>query len=165
MELQFRREYITACFYFIWLSTNARMFYINIEYRKSSAEIVDWLTKYFKQPNHSDLLQPYRWLFSSQFFSLLVRPSLSSVLAKNFNLISSQMSVINFFYSGYTRLFRGSSDRSSSWADLMSPSLRSEQVWRAATRDTETRHDEEEHKDQEEAEEERGERTDFVVRR
>lgn len=47
----------------------------------------------------------------------------------------------------------------------MSPSIRSEQVWREATRDPRMRHDEEEHKDEKEAEEGEGGRTDFVVRR
>lgn len=85
-------------------------------------------------------------------------------MKKNFNLIPSQVSLINFFTVAILNAFEGPpTPELGSWADLMSPSLRSEQVRRAATRDTETRHDEEEYK--EEAEEERERETDFVVRR
>lgn len=91
--------------------------------------------------------------FSVRWFGDSV--SIFGTSEKNFNLIPSQVSLINFFTVAILDAFEGPpTPEFGSWADLMSPSLRSEQVRRAATRDTETRHgDEEEYK--EEAEEER----------
>ena len=82
-------------------------------------------------------------LFNFPSFELIELAFLFSMITKKFQSYPGPNVSDKFFYSGYTRRFRGFSDESSSWADLMSLSLRSEQVWRTATTDTETRHDEE----------------------
>lgn len=95
----------------------------------STIRLDDYQDISYSLSNHSALLQ----LPSSRSLRPARRTNVF-ILAKKFQSSPKPNVLDKFFYSAYSTRFRGSSEQGSSWADPMSPSPRSKQVWREATR-------------------------------